>query len=245
MKHRSRQRDDRPRFRDEKPKDRRLQPTIESMLFLLKKADIKLNRDQVSQLWRYHNLIRSRNQDRDLTRIIGFEPMIIKHYIDSMVVGKYFNFPSPIVDIGTGAGFPGIPLKIRYPHLKMILAEHRPKRIAFLKEAIEELGLRNIEVFEHKVVSQSFQTPVKGVVTRALEEIEKTVLRTSAALEDGGYLIFLKGPAVDPEIEQAKRRFGDSLKLVMHQKFHLPVAGHERRLVIFQKVGDVLQSEHA
>lgn len=169
--------------------------------------------------------------------------MIIKHYIDSMIVGKYFSFPTPIVDIGTGAGFPGIPLKIRYPHLKIILAEHRPKRIAFLKEVISELKLRNIEVFEHKVVSQSFKTPVKGVVTRALEEIEKTILRTSAALETGGYLIFLKGPAVDPEIEQAKRRFGDSIKLIMHQKFYLPHAGHERRLVIFQKTGDVLALE--
>ncbi len=225
------------KYRKPDPNQKRLAPTIESMLYLLKGADIKLSREQADQLWRYHNLLRKRNFDRDLTRIIGFEPMVIKHYIDCMIVGKYFPFPSPIADIGTGAGFPGIPLKIRYPHLKITLCEPRPKRIAFLKEAIEELRLKNIDVFEHKVVSRSFTKPVKAIMTRALEDIEKTVLRTSASLQDGGHLIFLKGPAVDPEIGHAQKRFGPNLKLILHQKYKLPHTGHERRLVVMQKVG--------
>ena len=213
------------------------------MIKLLYESEIKLNREQIGQLWKFHNLLRSRNEDRDLTRITGFEPMILKHYVDSMIIGKHFNLPSPIVDIGTGAGFPGIPLKIRYPHLRLTLAEHRPRRIAFLKEAIHELRLRNVDVFEHKVVSKSFTKPVKGVITRALEEIEKTILRSSGSLEKGGFLIFLKGPAVDPEIDQAQKRFGGKIKLVMHKKFKLPVAGHERRLVVFQKIDDLFEKD--
>lgn len=227
------------RFRRPKPEEKRLKPTIESMRFLISKAEIDLSREQYAQLWAYHNLLRQRNNDRDLTRIIGFEPIIIKHYIDCMIVGKFYPLPSPLVDVGTGAGFPGIPLKIRYPHLKMILAEPRPRRIAFLKEAAHVLKFKNVDVFEHKVSSQSFTTPVKGVISRALEDIEKTVLRTSGALEKGGHLIFLKGPAVDPEIAIAEKRFKGCLKLVLHKKYKLPHTGHERRLVVFEKTADI------
>src|SRR3954452_4738002 len=152
-------------------------PSPKRLEELLSRSGIRLNREQLEQLWRYHNLIRKRNQDRELTRIIEFESMVIKHYVDCMIVGKFLTLPSPLLDIGTGAGFPGIPLKIRYPHLKLILAEPRPKRIEFLKEVIAELGLKNIEVFDHKVVSENFYQPVKGVITRAVEPIEKTLLR--------------------------------------------------------------------
>jgi 16S rRNA (guanine527-N7)-methyltransferase len=213
-----------------------LPPNLNSFAQVLRVADLKLQKTQIDQLWAFHNLLRNRNHDRDLTRITGFEPMIVKHYIDSMIVGKFFPIPSPVVDVGTGAGFPGIPLKIRYPHLRIILAEPRPRRIAFLKEAIHLLKLKNIEVFEHKVTSQSFTTPVKAVVTRALEEIDKTMLRTSAALQTGGHLIFLKGPAVDPEIKEAKKRLGDSFVLVMDQTYKLPHMGHTRRLIVYKKI---------
>ncbi len=208
------------------------------MIELLKRSEIKLNKEQTHQLWTFHNLLRARNTDQELTRIIGFEPIIIKHYVDCMIVGKFIDLPSPIVDVGTGAGFPGIPLKIRYPHLKITLAEPRPKRIAFLKEVIHTLKLRNVDVFEHKVVSRSFKTPMKAVVTRAVETIDKTMLRTSGCLEVGGKLIFLKGPAVDPEISDVRKRFGEYFKLVLDKKYQLPQSGHSRRLVVYEKLNN-------
>jgi 16S rRNA (guanine527-N7)-methyltransferase len=213
------------------------------MAELIAKSGIQLNREQLDQLWRYHNLIRKRNQDRELTRIIEFEAMVIKHYVDCMIVGKFFTLPSPVVDIGSGAGFPGIPLKIRYPHLRMILAEPRPKRVEFLNEAIRELGLSHTEVFEHKVVSRSFTTPVAAAVTRAVEPIEKTILRTSACLGKGGLLVFLKGPAVDPEIGQALSRFTGKIRLVTDQHYRLPHTPHERRLVVLEKLVDPERSD--
>lgn len=224
-----------PHFK-QRPVETRLPPTINSMIELLRRSDIKLNKEQTHQLWSYHNLLRARNTDQELTRIIGFEPIIIKHYVDCMIVGKFLELPSPLVDVGTGAGFPGIPLKIRYPHLKITLAEPRPKRIAFLKEVIHTLKLRNIDVFEHKVVSRSFRTPMKGVITRAVETIDKTMLRTSGCLEVGGKLVFLKGPAVDPEINEVKKRFGEYFKLIQDKKYELPHTGHSRRLVVFEKL---------
>jgi 16S rRNA (guanine(527)-N(7))-methyltransferase RsmG len=208
------------------------------MTELLIKSGITLNQDQLDRLWRYHNLIRNRNQDRELTRIIEFEAMVVKHYVDCMIVGKYFTLPSPIVDIGTGAGFPGVPLKIRYPHLKMTLAEPRPKRVAFLNEVIQKLELKNTDVFDHKVVSRSFTKPVAAAITRAVETIDKTVLRTSACLGKGGLLIFLKGPAVDAELKDTLNRFAGKFKLVLDKGYTLPGTPHDRRLVVLEKLVD-------
>lgn len=213
-------------------------PNSEQMSRILESSGIKLNREQIEQLWRYHNLLRKRNEDRDLTRIVEFRQMVVKHYVDCLIVAKFTTLPSPLLDIGTGAGFPGIPLKIRYPHVKMVLAEHRPRRVNFLNEVIRELGLKNVRVFDHKVVSRSFQEPVEGVITRALETIDKTLLRTSACLGVGGRLFFLKGPNVDPEIADVKRRFGDKFKLVQDEHYRLPGTEHERRLVVFEKIVD-------
>lgn len=206
------------------------------MQAILEKSGINLFPEQLEMLWRYHNLIREHNEDRELTRIIEFEAMVVKHYVDCMIVGQFVHLPSPLVDIGSGAGFPGIPLKIRYPKLKIILAEPRPKRIVFLNLVIKKLGLKDIKVFEHKVVSRSFQEPVGGVVTRALETLDKTLLRSSAALDTGGKLIFLKGPGVEPEIADVKKRFGDKYRLVMNHAYSLPHSSHERRLVVYEKL---------
>ncbi len=212
------------------------QPDILRMKALLDAGGITLNSEQLDQLWRYHNLLRSRNQDRDLTRITGFEPMVIKHYIDSMVVGKFITLPSPLLDVGTGAGFPGIPLKIRYPHLKLILAEPRPRRVLFLEEACRTLQFKNTEVFEHKVVSRSFTKPVAAIITRALEEMDKTLLRTSGCLPVGGKAIFLKGPNVTPEIAFVRRRFGEEFKLILDREYRLAGTENERRLLVWERV---------
>lgn len=214
----------------------RVPPTADNMRKMLEQAKISLSAHQLDQLWRYHQLIRKRNDDRELTRIVGFEPMVIKHYIDCMIVGKFWKLPSPIVDVGSGAGFPGIPLKILFPELQMILAEPRPKRIIFLNEVIEELKLKNISVFEHKVVSRSFTTPVKAVITRAVETMDKTALRTSAALQKGGHLIFMKGPNADEEMKEMKRRFPNEFKLLLDEAFTLPNTPHQRRLVVYERL---------
>lgn len=210
-------------------------PSQAAMVEMLSKAGISLNKTQQDQLWKYHQLIRKRNTDRELTRIIGFEPMVIKHYVDCMIVPRFWSLPSPLVDVGTGAGFPGIPLKILIPSLELILAEPRPKRIAFLNEVIEELGLKNISIFEHKVVSKSFTTPVKGVITRAVETMDKTALRTSGSLQVGGQLIFMKGPQADAEVKEMKNRFRHQFKLLLDEPYQLPGTPHERRLIVFEK----------
>jgi 16S rRNA (guanine527-N7)-methyltransferase len=213
------------------------------MRALLEAAEIRLNSSQLDQLWRFDQLLRARNHDRDLTRLIEFESVIVKHYVDSMYIGRLIDLPSPLCDVGTGAGFPGIPLKIRYPHLQLVLAEQRPRRVSFLNEAISALGLQRTETFKQRVVSRSFTRPMRGVITRAVEPIGKTLLRTSGCTRAGSQIIFMKGPGVDAELAEAKRDFRADYRLVRDQPYKLPNTPHERRLVIFERVRDPVETE--
>ncbi len=205
---------------------------------MMKQAGISLSDGQFKRLWDYHNWLRHRNDDRELTRIINFEAVVVKHYIDCMIVGDIYPLPSPIMDLGSGAGFPGIPLKIRYPELEMVLAEPRPKRVEFLNEVIDRLKLEKTKVFEHKVVSQSFTEPMAAVISRAVEEIPKTLLRCQGCTVPGTKIIFMKGPNVDEEIREAKKRPGDLYKLIFDKAYTLPGGEHnERRLIVYERQG--------
>jgi 16S rRNA (guanine(527)-N(7))-methyltransferase RsmG len=208
------------------------------MRALLDRAGISLRREQLDRLWQFDQLLRSRNQDRDLTRLIEFESVVIKHYIDSMFVGRLIELPSPLVDVGTGAGFPGIPLKIRYPELTLVLAEQRPRRIQFLTEAITTLGLSRVSTFKQRVVSRSFTAAMGGVITRAVEPIQKTLLRTSGCTRAGSQIIFMKGPGVDEELAFARREFAQDYQLKLDRAYTLPNTPHARRLVVFERLRD-------
>jgi 16S rRNA (guanine(527)-N(7))-methyltransferase RsmG len=211
-------------------------PSPQRLRGMLAGAGIRLDEQALDRLWRYHTLLRSRNDDRDLTRIVGFEPMVIKHYVDCLIVGDLFALPSPLLDIGTGAGLPGIPLAIRYPKLHITLAEPRPRRVAFLNEARAALELRNTEVFEHKVSSRSFQRPMAAVITRALEPMEKTLARTAGCTGIGARYIFMKGPNADDDLRQVRQRFGNQLRLLLDRSYVLPRTPHQRRLIVFERL---------
>ncbi len=162
--------------------------------------------------------------------------MVLKHYVDSMIVGDLYPLPSPLMDIGSGAGFPGICLKIRYPKLRLILAEPKPNLVEFLNEVVALLDLKGIEVFEHRVTSQSFQTPVAGAITRAVEPMNKTILRTLGCLGCGGKLIFMKGPSVQSEIDSLKREFSTTHRILYDKRYSLPRTPYQRRLVVVERI---------
>ncbi len=206
------------------------------MCELLVRSGVELGAAGLKQLWRFHQLLRERNEDRDLTRLIEFESVVVKHYVDSLYVGKLMQLPSPLVDVGTGAGFPGIPLKIGYPEVELTLAEMRPRRVVFLNDAIRILGLQRAKTFDHRVSSRSFTEPMRGVITRAVEPITKTLLRTSGATDTGSQIIFMKGPGVDEELREAVREFKRDYRLLRDEPYTLPHTPHARRLVVFERL---------
>ncbi len=102
-----------------------MNPGPEALAAILKRCGIMLEGGAIEKLWRYHRLLRRANVELNVTRIHNFENMVLKHYVDSLLVLKYLELPSPLVDMGSGAGLPGIPLKIARPEIQMILAEPR------------------------------------------------------------------------------------------------------------------------
>ena len=201
---------------------------------LFKAAGIEVTSKQVNQFALYYKLINDNNSDNDLTRIKGEENFIIKHFIDSVYYTKYVKIPDSIIDIGTGAGFPGIPIKIMFPHINIILAEQRSRRVEFLKMAVNSLGLEGVDFYSHKVTDKSF-FDVNGVVTRALEDAPETLARVEHFLPEGGLVILLKGPDADGDIKSLTEQNLNDFKLLIDKQYNLPGTNNERRLLVFEK----------
>ena len=145
---------------------------------ILKDCGISLSPDQVALLWSYHQLLRSANARLNLTRIHNFENMVLKHYVDSLLILKFIEPASPLIDMGSGPGLPGVPLAIARPEIRMILAEPRGARAEFLNEVRDQLGLANVEVYEHKIGSD-YPGTVRSVITRAVGSIPQTLERVA------------------------------------------------------------------
>jgi 16S rRNA (guanine(527)-N(7))-methyltransferase RsmG len=214
-------------------------PSPAGIAALMERCGIFLSATQIEQLWTYHQLLRQYNTELNLTRIHNFDNMVIKLYADSILPGKLTDLPSPLLDLGTGAGMPGIPLKIAYPHLEIHLAESRQNRVAFLKTAVEHLNLERVRVIG-RGISAEYEQPVAGVITRAVEAIHVTLDRVRGSLASGGMVIFMKGPHCEEEIESGVERFSGAYRLLRDLPYRIPDTTHERRLVIFQRLDQPL-----
>ena len=210
-------------------------PGLKSLDTILKECGIALELAQVENLWRYHRMLRQANPVLNLTRIHNFENMVVKHYVDSLLVLKYLSLPDPLVDMGSGAGLPGIPLKIARPELRMILAEPRGARAAFLREVCAHLALERVEIFDHKI-GEDFPERVGGVISRAVGPIPETLDRVMSCLGPGGRMIFMKGPHCDLEVDEAVKSRGEFFSLEADHAYTIPGTTHHRRLVVFERL---------
>src|SRR5262245_58704300 len=170
-----------------------MKPSRAAMQAILERCGIPLTGPQLDRLWAYHRSLRAANAELNLTRIHNFENMVLKHYVDSLLVLRFVDLPSPLLDMGTGPGLPGIPLKIARPEVEMVLAEPRGARAEFLEAVCAQLALERVEVFAGKV-GPGFPRTVAGVITRAVASIPETLDRVANCLEPGGRMIFMKGP---------------------------------------------------
>ncbi|HPS85340.1 MAG TPA: 16S rRNA (guanine(527)-N(7))-methyltransferase RsmG [Spirochaetota bacterium] len=203
-------------------------------------AKIPISEKQIRQFAHYYKLIVENNDDNDLTRIKGEDQFVIKHFIDSVYYTKFLSLPESIVDIGTGAGFPGIPLKIMNPEIHLILAEQRSRRVEFLKLAVKELKLTDVEFYAHKVTEKSFFN-VRGVVTRALEDAPETLSRVEHFLPEGGAVIFLKGPDATGDIQSLSDSNRKNYTLELDKSYTLPGTDFSRRILLFRKGKDTFR----
>lgn len=202
---------------------------------LLALHGVKLSQFTLDQLWIYHQFLRENNKDLDLTRLIGFETMAQRHYADCMILHGFMQgrWPSPLVDVGSGAGFPGLMIKLMSPKTRMVLAEPRPRRVDFLERAIKELKLKDITVFPHKVTSRSLTEPMAGAITRAFETVEKTLPRLGGCLGVGGQAIFMKGPKVAEELTDLK---SDEYRVLRNHVYRIPNTTLDRALLVMERI---------
>jgi 16S rRNA (guanine(527)-N(7))-methyltransferase RsmG len=212
-----------------------LSPGLQSLETILKRCGIALDHAQLELLWRYHQILRKANAELNLTRIHNFENMVLKHYVDSLLVLDFLELPAPLIDMGSGPGLPGIPLKIARPEIPMILAEPRGARAAFLREVCGELGLKDTEVYAHKV-GNDYPGQVGGVITRAVGPIAGTLDRVAACVAAGGRMIFMKGPECDQEMAEAAQTHAGSFRMAADHAYAIPGTDHRRRLVVYERL---------
>jgi 16S rRNA (guanine(527)-N(7))-methyltransferase RsmG len=194
-----------------------------------------LTGEQLDSLVAFHRILMDRNRTLNLTRIYNLEDIVSKHYIDCFIVDRLVKLPSPLLDLGTGGGFPGIPLRILRPDLHLILADGVMKRIHFLRMVRRELGFERLDLIGRNI-DREFFYPVNGVITRAVELIPVTLDRIKNCLMKNGLAIFMKGPNADDEIKEAMTSHGDEYRLEADKGYTLPGTKYKRRLVVFRRL---------
>lgn len=206
-----------------------------------KKLHINLNDIKCKQLIQYYKLLIEWNEKINLTSITDYKDVVVKHFIDSLSIvnSMDMNGEYSLVDIGTGAGFPGIPLKIVFPMLDVVLVDSLDKRVKFLNVVIKELGLKNIkavharaEEFGHSKYRETFDI----CVTRAVANLAVVSEYCLPLVSVGGYFIAYKSADIKDEIfdsEIAIEELGGAIEDV--DIFTLPDTDIERSLIRIYK----------
>ena len=202
----------------------------------LKKLNITLSTYQLDKLEKFYKLLVEWNQKINLTRIIEKEDVYLKHFYDSLTINKVINLNEveTLCDVGTGAGFPGIVLKIFYPHLKITLVDSLQKRVNYLNEVIKELDLKDIKAIH--VRGEDLKEKYDVVTARAVANIERLTTYTMHLLNKNGVLIALKGN-IDEELnDEVKNRLSKKYKIVKIEKFLLPIENSNRSIVVMKNM---------
>lgn len=216
---------------------------------LLKKCldeqNIDISGSQIDQFREYYELLISWNRKINLTSIVEKEDVIIKHFTDSLSMLCFIDISDKrLLDIGTGAGFPGIPLKILRPDCSVVLLDSLKKRIGFLDTVINELGLEDIETVhgraEDIAYDPGFRESFDFVVSRAVAGLNTLSEYSIPFVKNKGYFISYKSGNVDKEIveaDNALKILGGNIDRV--ERFTLPDSDYERSLVFIHKTGSV------
>jgi 16S rRNA (guanine527-N7)-methyltransferase len=195
----------------------------------------KFPHDKRRQLAQFYLALMETQKRENFTRLLNLRDIGIKHFIDCLIVAQLTELQFPLMDVGSGPGFPGIPLKILFPDQPILLAEGVQRRVEFLKEVRERLDLKNLLVLGRNINPECFY-PVRGVITRAVEDIRNTLGNVINSLQTGGCVYFMKGPGVDPELKLAKDTWGEYYELIQDKAYTLPNTTNERRLLVYKKV---------
>ena len=196
------------------------------------KLGITLTEEQYEKLERFYNLLIEWNQRINLTRITEKEEVYLKHFYDSLTISKEVDLTKvkTLCDIGTGAGFPGVVLKIVYPNLKITLVDSLLKRVNYLNSIIKELDLKNIIAFHSR--GEDFQEKFDVVTARAVANIEKLLGFTMHLVSKEGIFIAMKANIDNELTEEVQKKINRKYNILRVNKFTLPKENSLRSLVV-------------
>ncbi len=212
----------------------------EELLYKMKKIDIELTEKQVKQFYNYMNLLIEWNNKINLTAITEPKEIILKHFVDCATINKFID-ENKVLDIGTGAGFPGIPLKIINEDLEITLADSLNKRIKFLDIVIETLELNKIETIharaEELAKNKKYRESYDIVVSRAVAALNVLLEYTTPFIKVGGKVICMKGNNVEEEIKESKNAIKIlGTKMLPVEKVVLPDTEITRNIITVEKI---------
>ncbi len=206
----------------------------------LAKMNISLLKEQYGQFYAYMELLIEWNEKMNLTAITEPKEIILKHFVDSLTIAKYVEEGKSIIDMGTGAGFPGIPLKIYRKDVKVVLADSLNKRIKFLDEVIDKLKLENVETIhcraEELGKNKQYREKFDYATSRAVANLSTLSEYLMPFVKLNGKCIFMKTIEVEEELEKAKKAIktlGGKIEKI--DKFEIPESDLGRSIIIVKK----------
>ena len=216
--------------------------TPEEFKQLLSEKNIQLSDYQMQQFADYAHLLIQWNEKINLTAITEEKEIYLKHFYDSISLGFYedFSLNKKMCDIGAGAGFPSIPLKIVFPALETTIVDSLNKRIIFLSELVNQLGLENVSLYHDRAEtfgqSPKFRGTFDYVTARAVARLNVLSELCLPLVKKEGYFIALKASKSEEELKEAKPAIALlGGKFTEERSFELPITQDERHIVMIQK----------
>lgn len=212
----------------------------EEMLEKSKILGVRFSVEQIEQFYKYMNLLIEWNEKMNLTAITEPKEIILKHFIDSITILKYIDDNSKLVDVGTGAGFPGVPLSIMNPTLKITLVDSLNKRLIFLQEVVKELNLKNIEIVHARAEefgqNKNYREKFDIATSRAVANLATLSEYLVPLVKIGGKIISMKASNAKEEINDAQKAIevlGGKIEKI--EEFDLPESDIGRTIIIIDK----------
>ena len=205
-----------------------------------KEINIVFTEEQLQKFYKYMNLLIEWNEKINLTAIVEPKEIILKHFIDSLTIIKYIELNKSVIDIGTGAGFPGIPIKIMREDLDITLLDSLNKRIHFLNEVIQKLELKNITAvharIEEYAKNKQYRETFDIATSRAVANMTTLSEYMLPMVALKGKAICMKGSEISDEISKSKNSIkvlgGEIAKI---EEFTLPKSDNKRNLILIKK----------
>ena len=199
-----------------------------------KKLGINLTEEQLNKLDQFYNLLIEWNEKINLTRITTKEDVYLKHFYDSLTLAKVIDLSTKetLCDVGTGAGFPGIVLKIVYPNLKITLVDALQKRVNYLNEIIKDLQLENIQAIHTR--GEDLHDKYDVVTARAVANIEKLLKYTMHLVNNTGVFVAMKGNIDNELTPEIENKISKKYQILKIEKFELPIENSQRSLIVIK-----------